>query len=101
MKVVDPADTTHAVTLIPRFYPDTAITLELKNETTDEVTTVANTYAISNGFFTITFDYTFVNKDRYQVKLLEGTDVAYRGKIIATDQEPQDYKQTDGLYIYE
>jgi hypothetical protein len=100
MKVVDPNNATHNITLIPRFETSSALTLVLYNETTQESTTVTNTYDIRDGNLTITYDFTFTDKDKFQIKITDGTDVIYRGKIIATTQTPQDYKLTDGIYVY-
>ena len=36
MKIVLPTDTTHEITLIPRYYPTNSASLELYNETTKE-----------------------------------------------------------------
>lgn len=101
MKVVDAADTTHTITLIPRFETTDALTLVLYNERTQVSTTVANTHVIRDGNLTVTYDFTFVDKDKYQIKIDDGTAVVYRGKLIVTDQEPQEYKLSDGRYIYE
>ena len=101
MKVVLPADATHNTILIPRYTPTTALTLSLYNEATQVSTDVANSYVISNGFLTITYDFTFAEGDKYQILIKETAEVVFRGKLIATAQTPQDYKQTNGLYTYE
>ena len=100
MKVVA-VGSANTISLVPRFYPTTALVVSLYNEADRATATPANTYAILNGYLSITFTYTFVAKDKFQIKVTEGTNVVYRGKIIATDQETQDYKITDGIYIYE
>lgn len=100
MKVVDPNDTTHSITLIPRFDTDELLTLILYNEVTKTETTVTNTHQTVNGNLVITYDFTYENKDRYQIKILEGNDIVYRGKIIATDQTTQDFKLEDELYFF-
>ena len=101
MKVVDFNDTNHSIKLIPRFYTVNSIDIELYNEATKETTTTTNAYTVTNGVLTYPFTHTFLNNDKYQFKLLDGTAIVYRGKLIATDQVPQDYKLTDGLYTYE
>ena len=101
MKVVDFNDTNHSIKLIPRFYTVNSIDIELYNEATKETTTTTNAYTVTNGVLTYPFTHTFLNNDKYQFKLLDGTTIVYRGKLIATDQVPQDYKLTDGLYNYE
>ena len=101
MKVIDPTDTTHELKIVPRYYPIGALVVTLKNEITKTEYTPANTYRILDGFLYSAFTYTFTNKDRYQIKITEGTEVVYRGKIFVTTQTPQDYKITDGIYYYE
>ena len=99
-KVLDFNDTSHSISLIPRYYPDSAVTFELYNESTKEVTVVSNTYSISHGLFTLNFDYTFENKEKYQIKLEENS-IVFRGKLVITDQNTQEYRLTKDLYYYE
>ena len=101
MKVVDFNVTSHSITLVPRFYTDNAISISLYDEATQITTSTANAHTTANGIMTYPFTHTFLENDKYQFKLLDGTTVVYRGKLIATDQVPQDYKLTNGLYTYE
>ena len=101
MKVVDPNNTTHTINLIPRIYSVSSIDLSLYNEATQVTTSVTDAYSVTDGVATIIFDFTFEDNDKYQFKLVDGSEVVYRGKLIATAQDPQDYKLTDGLYSYE
>ena len=101
MKIVLPSDTTHNVTLIPRVYPTASVVWALYNEATKVTTTPSNTYATLNGETTVTFDSTFTEGDKYQIKMTEGADVIFRGKLLATEQTPQAYRLTNGLYFYE
>ncbi len=98
--VINPDNTTHTLKVIPRFYPNLDITVYLYNEATQVTETPSNTYNITNGKLNVTFDFTFVNKDRHQIKISEGEKVVYRGKLVTTNQDPQDFKLTDGLYYY-
>ena len=100
MKIVNTTDTTHNISLIPRYYPDEVVTFELYNEATKEITVIENTYTIENGVFTLIFDYNFTNKEEYQIKLEENS-IVYRGKLMVTDQRTQEYKLTKDLYYYE
>ena len=100
MKIVNQNNTTHEIKLIPRFYPTNELVLELKNESTQVKTVVDNSYTISDGYLTLTFDFTFQNKDRFEFKLTEN-EIVFRGKIYATSEDTQDYKQTNGVYTYE
>lgn len=85
MKIIDPLETSHLLSFIPRLYPIIDIIFELYNEDTKEILTPANTYYISNGYLFISFDYTFTNKDRYQIKVYTVDDIIYRGKLFITD----------------
>lgn len=98
--VINPANTSHTLNIIPRYYPDKVLVVALFNEATRVTTTPTPTYNVTNGKLNVTFTFTFVDKDRHQIKITEGTSVIYRGKLTTTTQEPQDFKQTNGLYIY-
>jgi|TARA_R110000803_G_C11943449_1_gene316856 hypothetical protein len=101
MKVIDPSITTHEIVTIPRFYPSLALTMELYNEADNVRTTPTPTYRILDGKLYLSFTYTFLDKQRFQIKVLEGTKVVYRNKIWVTAQTPQDFKLTSGVYVYE
>jgi len=109
MKIVSQNDTRHIIKLIPRFYPLGAMSLELTNEASNTKTTLpivlegfsfTNNYNIIDGYLNLTFDFTFLNKDRYSFKLTDEIGVVYRGKIYATREETQNYKQTADRYEY-
>ena len=99
MKIVNPNDTTHIINLVPR-YNTSALNLDLFliNEETNEPSQVANTYSILGGILSLTFDFEFSENDRFSFKLMEENEVVYRGKIFATTEETQDFKQTNNLY---
>lgn len=102
MKVVNPELTTHTTVLIPRFETSSLVTFDLTNETTKETTSITvDTQDLTDGIMSITYDNTFTDKQKYEMKLYNAEGVVYRGKIIATTQETQDYKLTNGLYFYE
>lgn len=98
--VINPNDSTHTLNVIPRYYPSNDLVVSLYNEADKTTSTPSNTYNITNGKLNITFTFTFVDKDRHQVKVSEGTKIVYRGKLVTTTQDPQDFKLTDGLYFY-
>ena len=102
MKVIDPNDTTHSISIIPRFNDEVGVTMEIINEATKVVyTTALNTYSVVDGIGLVNFDLVAEEKSKYSFKLDDGTDVVYRGKLIATTQETQEYKITTDLYFYE
>lgn len=100
MKVLNPNDTTHSISLIPRYYPESVVVLTLFNESTKENIVIDNDYTIQNGLFTINFDYNFTKNDKFSFKI-EENDVVFRGKIMITEQGTQDFKITKDLYYYE
>lgn len=95
MKVIDPNNTSHTLDFIPRFYIDESVVFELKNEVTKDKVTIENVSFLSNGILTLYFDYTFTNKQRFQIKLTQDSEVTYRGKLLVTEQETQEYKLTE------
>ena len=98
MKVVVTTDTTHNIDFIPRFYTTNTVVLTLRNEVDYDYIDVSNTLAVVDGLNTITFDYTFVENDRFEFTIKDGLEIVYRGKLISTVQAPQDYKLTTDLY---
>jgi len=100
MKVLLPSFTTHTITTEPRFFPTLALDMELKNEATGVITNVVPSYVTAFGVTKFTFDLTGAESDRYSVKITQGSEVVYRCKLFFTEQTPQDYKVTKGLYNY-
>ena len=130
--VVNPNDTTHTVSVIPRFYVDTVtqeiqdfldrvsadsgiveddgcikgsiqedflsviVTDSFKNESTS----LENAFEIDNGMLAVTFDYTFTSERSYNITInyVNTSEVIYRGLILATIQDTQDYSLTQSEY---
>ena len=110
MKIVDPNNASHNIDLIPRFenFSGDTIIVSIYDETTKEMgeTTILSP-TNTNGILSITiFNFlitpvVFINNSTYQLKIVDNNnDVVYRGKILATTQDPQSFKLTDGLYTY-
>jgi hypothetical protein len=74
--------------------------LSLFNEATKVTENIDNTYTITDGVLFLSFEYTFTENQKFQVKIEEENEVVYRGKLIATSQTPQDYKLTNNVYFY-
>ena len=81
MKVINKENTTHTISFIPRFYTENEVTFELKNEFTRDKIIIENIYSITNGVITIFFDYTFTQKDKFQIKINDTENIIYRGKL--------------------
>jgi len=100
MIVVNPEDTNHTFDIIVRYYP-AEIVFNLYNEVTQVSEIVNQLFVVNDGIMTVSFSYTFTEQSKYQIKLTDENGVVFRGKLIATSQTPQDYKQTNNLYVYE
>lgn len=96
-----PSNTTHVFNFIPRFVPSGELILELYNETTQQFQTIDNLYVYANGLVTITFDLICTENQKFQLKILESTDIIYRDKIFVTSQNTQAFKATKDHYYYE
>ena len=130
--VVNPNETTHKISVIPRFYVETVtqeiqdfvdrvsadsgiveddgciresiqesflsviVTDSFKNESTS----LENAFEIENGMLVVTFDYTFTDESSYNITInyVNTSEVIYRGLILATTQDTQDYSLTQSEY---
>lgn len=101
MIVLIPTNTTHEFNFIPRFIPTSELTFELYDETLQTTETIDNLYVYANGLATMTFDLECAESQKFQLKILEGTDVIYRDKIFVTSQKTQEFKATKDHYYYE
>jgi hypothetical protein len=101
MKVINPNNTTHEITLIPRYYPTGVIVLQLYDEVSQVFNDVPNLYLVENGVMTISFDFNFDEGGKYQLKITQDGDIIYRGKLKVTSQNTQEFKDTNDLYFYE
>lgn len=101
MNVVNPNNESHEIQIIPRFYPIDELIFTLYNEATQVETNVTIIYLVENGVLTFTFDFDFTDSQKFQFKILQGTEIVYRGKITATTQETQNYLTDKNEYYYE
>lgn len=100
MNVVNPNNTTHTLTLIPRFYVSGKVVLLVYKESTQVETDVENFYLIDKGYLSITFDFNFEDRDKYQYKLVSDNEVIYRGLIFATSEEKENYLTDNNTYTH-
>ena len=101
MKIVNPNNTSHLIVIIPRDYNYTTLVLNLYNEETQVNEIVDNEFMTVNGLLSIGFDYDFIEGQKFQIKITDNEVVIYRGKLIATSQDPQTFKASKDLYYYE
>jgi len=101
MKVVNPNNTSHEIIIIPRQYSYSVLELSLYNEETQVTNIITNTHVTVDGLLYIFFDYDFIDGQKFQVKISEGSEVLYRGKLMVTSQNAQSFKASNELFYYE
>lgn len=103
MKILNPIDTEHEIVLIPRFYVSGDVVLELTDETTKEIIMHTLTPITIDGFMYINFTETFINNQKFQIKITENNEIVFRGILFVTDQssDTQNYKISKGVFTYE
>lgn len=96
MIVIDSADTTHNIYIIPRYYNiDNTHTLSIKDDDTNITTTpTVDNRTLGSGYIIYQFDLVTSNNKGYDITITDNTtsNIVWRGKMFATDQVTQDYK---------
>ena len=132
MIIVNPNNTTHTVSVVPRFDVATVteevviengsgaiiedgngsfiegsiqedfLSVVITDSFKDVSNSLDNTFEVLNGKLIITFDYDFRSESRYDVAVtyINTSEVIYRGAMVATTQETQEYKLTKDKYYY-
>jgi hypothetical protein len=96
-KIVNPTQATHVIQVQGRFRTNEALTLYLTNELTRlTILTECIFVKLSNDRTQLTFDFTFKEGQRFSVLIKEELLVYYRGKLLATSQDTQEFKTTEG-----
>ena len=92
--IVESADCTRDS--IQKDYLSIIITDNFKSESTS----VNNTFEVEDGKVILTFDYTFTDESSYNITInyVNTSEVIYRGLILATTQDTQDYSLTQSEY---
>lgn len=100
MKIINYQNVNHTIKLVPRFVPTDVLSVHLYNESLNDTTIVNCTYTYLDGYLFVSFDFDFLDDDRFSFKIMENNSVVYRGKIFSTIEDTQNYKQTTDLYEY-
>ena len=99
--IVNPVNSKHYVKITPRYFPTNTIYLKIKNSfkgTTDDVPAL---YSVTNDDkLELSFSYDFTDEANYSINVIDnGTDeVIFRGLILATTQQTQEYSLTESKY---
>jgi hypothetical protein len=100
LKILQPSNTSHTITLQPRYDVTTLLVLEFTNKVTKEVLEIENTYTFISGVLVISFDLDVLESEQYSIEIRQNSNVIYRGLAFCTEQEPQDYKLTKDKFTY-
>jgi hypothetical protein len=101
MKVLTTSEEVQTLTIIPRSYAST-VSVVLRDETTNEVTTYTNISTTQNkGYLSLSNAFSLVENTFYELTVKEGSNVIYKDKIFCTDQTVASYSVNDGVYTTE
>lgn len=103
MKVLQPLQNNN-INFIPRFIPMSNLNVYLKNETTGGKDIYSGLpFSYLDGKVTIELTKQAKEKEVFSIMIEDEftEEVIYRGKLICTAQETQDFKQSNGVYKYE
>lgn len=95
--------------IIPRKYPSImdVLTLNLRNENTDEIISPEITFSVNErlDIMLTTTPLDFKTQNKYEVTLLRGSEIIYKGKLIVLEKgtDVQNYtyaSQTTSQYSF-
>lgn len=95
MVVLNPNDSTHIISVLPRVYNlDYPHVFNIYNEDTKEdILGDLNGTFLNNGYVVYDLKLSVSEGDSYSVKIVQETtdEIIWRGKMFATSQVPQNY----------
>lgn len=115
MKVVNIENAITVIDIIPRRYVinGNTLTFEIYDEV-NKITqqNISTDYTLIDGILKWSFDFTvfteitFEEDNTYQLRVIDEKadkedEVFYRGKLLVSKQDIQEYKLSKGLYTYE
>ena len=100
--IINPSDTDHTLKVVPRFYPCNHIKVIIKDTTTGIELTEPSKYRKIGNKLSFDFSLTCIEETRYQITLSDNdtNEVIYRGIMIATNQDTQEYQLTKDKFYY-
>ncbi len=89
--------TAQTLTFIPRVM--SANTIVLRNETTNEVTTISATFALSSYYLTTTTIFDLKENTFYNLTIKNGDNIVYKDIIFCTNQPNDTYTVNKNQYV--
>ena len=96
MIILQSSVSSQTFTFIPRTLAATSMVVEDELENTSVTTSITPT--VSTYYLSVTETLTLVEGRFYTLKVLNGSDVVYKGKIFCTNQTVADYSINNGEY---
>lgn len=101
MRVVNPDNIEHTIQIIPRDYNMGTTVMTIINEVDRSVYEPTHTVNTDGNFVSVTFTLETTEGSKYSFKISDETGTLYRGRLMATSQETQEYNLTTKYYSYE
>lgn len=127
MNIINQNNTNHEIKIIPRFYILDDLVFELYNERTKsifnfkfaEILLLQNSHFILmqnadyilmqnsdyyynlGGYYYFNFQLNTFEGEKFQIKIIGNNKIIYRGKLMATSQNTQNFKASNENYYYE
>jgi len=89
--------TAQTLTFIPRVM--SATTIVLRNETTNEETTISATFALSSYYLTTTTIFDLKENTFYNLTIKNGNNIVYKDIIFCTNQANDTYTVNQNQYV--
>jgi hypothetical protein len=89
--------TAQTLTFIPRVM--SATTIVLRNETTNEETTISATFALSDYYITTTTIFDLKENTFYNLTIKNGANIVYKDIIFCTNQANDTYTVNQNQYV--
>ena len=100
--IINPTKASHTLRIIPRFNPSASLVLNIKDTTTnlDEDISLSSYDFPTTGGIQFAFSFEATDETRYQITVRQEKDIVYRGILIATSQDTQEYQLTNDKYYF-
>jgi len=97
MIILKKQTTAQSLTFIPREY--NATTIVLRNETTNEETTITATFSLSNYYLTTTTVFDLKENTFYNLTIKNGSNIVYKDIVFCTNQANDTYTVNQNQYV--
>jgi hypothetical protein len=97
MIILKQSEVSQEIKFIPRLLQATGF--NLRNEITNEITSFTKTFNISDYYLTTSAIFNLKEFTYYNLTVLNGTDIVYKGRIFCTNQVIKDYTVNKNEYV--